>query len=369
MLIDALAARKDPAARPAIVKSAGHADAIVRTAAIKALGSLGDAACAKMLCDTIVGGKTQQEQQAAQSSLRALGAKGVDAILIERLSTAKSDLQIQLIEILVDRKAASATGALLTHAGAKDTKLSSAAFKGLGKIASPKDLPAILKLLVKVQDAATRKEAQLAAVSVSRRIDPPTAQADEVLTALKTADSNTAKCSLLAVLGGIGNVKAFQAVESAMNANVPEIKNAAVRAMTVWPDPAATDTLLDIFGNTEDKTHRTLALRGAVRLLSLPGQDAGKTLAVYKKLLGGISQPADLKLVLAGLGAVADPGALKAIDPFLAKKEVKNEAEFAYLKVALAIKGKAPQQAKAAAQKLLKQSKNRSIRRQASRIR
>ena len=337
MLIDALAGRNDPSARPAIVKAAGHGDAGVRLAAIKALGRLGDTACAEMLCDTIVGGKTEPEKQAAQSSLRALGDKGVDAVLIERMSAAKGDLKIHLINILVDRKADPAAAALLTQAATKDPKVQSAAFKGLGRIASPKDLPAILKLLVKVEDDATRREAELAVVAVSRRIASPAAQADDVLAALKTADATPAKRSLLAVLGGIGNDKALAAVKAALGDKNPEIDDAAVRALTVWPDAKATEPLLAIFGAAKDKTHRTLALRGLVRILSLDGQDAEETLAVYKKLLGGISQPSDLKLVMSGLGALADPAALKIIEPFMSNKDVQNEARAAYQKVAKAI--------------------------------
>jgi len=337
MLINALAGRNDPSARPAIVKATGHSDTAVRTAAIKALGSMGDTECVELLCKTIVGGKTEPEKQAAQSSLRALGAKGVDAVLIKRLATSKGDLQIHLINILVDRKAASAADALLAQAATKDPKVRSAAFKGLGRIASPKDLPAILKLLVKVEDDATRREAELAAVSVSRRIAKPAAQADDVLAALKTASATPAKRSLLAVLGGIGNDKAFAAVKGALGDKTPEINDAAVCALTTWPDAKATKSLLAIFGTTKNKTHRTLALRGLVRILSLEGQDAGETLAIYEKLLGNISQPTDLKLVLSGLGAVAEPGALKIIEPFLSNKDVQNEARAAYQKVAKAI--------------------------------
>jgi len=337
MLIDALAGRKDPTARPAIVNAAGHSDAAIRTAAMKALGSMGDTACVELLCNTIVGGKTEPEKQAAQSSLRALGAKGVDAVLIKRMSAEKGDLKIHLINILVDRKAASAADALLAQAATKDPKVQSAAFKGLGRIASPKELPAILKLLVKIEDDATRREAELAAVSVSRRIAPPTAQADDVLAALKTASETPAKRSLLAVLGGIGNDKAFAAVKDAMGDKTPEINDAAVRALTVWPDTKATEPLLAIFDETKNKTHRTLALRGLVRILSLGKQDAEETLAIYAKLLDRISQPADLKLVLSGLGSLSDPAALKTIEPFMSDKDVRNEARAAYQKVARAI--------------------------------
>jgi len=340
MLINALVGRNDPSARPAIVKATEHENAAVRTAAIKALGSLGDAACAELLCNKIVGGKTEPEKQAAQSSLRALSAKGADDVLIKRMGTARGDLRIHLINILVDRKAAPAADALLAQAAVKDPKVASAALKGLGRIASPEDLPAILKLLVEVEDDATRREAELAAVSVSRRIAKPTAQADDVLAALKTASTTPAKRSLLTVLGGVGNDKAFDAIKGALGDKAPEIKDAAVRALTAWPDAKATEPLLEIFSATGNKTHRTLALRGLVRILSLDGQDAEDAMAVYKKLLGNISQPADLKLVLSGLGALDEPAALKIIEPYLSNKGVRKEANAAYQRVAKAVGAK-----------------------------
>jgi len=340
MLIDVLAGRNDPAARPAVIKAASSDNPAVRTAAIRALGRLGDAACAKMLCDTMIGGKTEPEKQAAQSSLRALSAKGVDEMLIKRLDGADGALKTQLINILVDRKAALATGALLAQAAEKDAKVSSAAFRGLGRVAAPKDLPAILKLLVKTEDGAARREAELAAVSVSRKIAEPQKQADDVLAALKTAEAAPAKRSLLAVLGGIGNQKAFAMVKSAAESKTPEIQDAAVRALTAWPNPAAADTLLDIFGATKNKTHRILALRGAVRLLSMPDQDAAKTLAAYGKLLSGISKPNELKLVLSGIGSVPDRGALKILEPYTKNNAVKREATAACKKVLDAVKSK-----------------------------
>ncbi len=338
MLINALAGRNDPAARPAIVKAASHDDPAVRTAAIKALGSLGDIACAKMLCDTIVGGKTQSEKQAAQSSLRALNAKGVDELLVKRMNAAEGELKIHLLNILIDRKAPLAASALLAQAAGEDPKASAAAFRGLGRVAAPKDLPAILKLMAKTQIPGARREAQLAAIAVSRKITPPAAQADDVLAALKSATTTPGKCSLISVLGGIGNDKAFGAVKSAMGSETAEINDAAVRALTVWPNPSAADTLLDIFGTAKNPTHRTLALRGAVRLLSMPDQDVEKRLAGYKKLLGGIKKPSEIKLVLSGVGSVPDRRALKILEPYTKNKAVRREAMAACKSVMDAIK-------------------------------
>ncbi len=194
--------------------------------------------------------------------------------------------------------------------------------------------------MAKTNIPAARREAQLAAISVSRKITPATAQADDVLAALKSATTTPGKCSLISVLGGIGNDKAFAAVKSAMGSGVPEVNDAAVRALTVWPNPSAADALLDIFGSAKNPTHRTLALRGAVRLLAMPEQDVEKRLAGYRKLLAGTKKPGEIKLVLSGVGSVADRRALKILEPYTQNKAVNREAMAACKSVLNAIKVK-----------------------------
>jgi hypothetical protein len=138
-------------------------------------------------------------------------------------------------------------------------------------------------------------------------------------------------------LGGIGNAKAFDAVNAARKSNDPDICNAAVRALTVWPDATAVDTLLDIFASTKNPTHKALAFRGAVRLLSIPELDKGKALDGYKKLLAKAKQPGEIKLVLSGLSTIADPAALPMIRPYLSQKPVQKEATAALRKVSKAL--------------------------------
>ena len=73
----------------------------------------------------------------------------------------------------------------------------------------------------------------------------------------------------------------------------------------------------------------------------------------------------DRKLVLAGLATVADPAALKAVEPFLGDPAVGAEAELAMLAIARQVGGAA---GKAAAEKVRATSKNAATRREADRI-
>jgi len=105
-----------------------------------------------------------------------------------------------------------------------------------------------------------------------------------------------------------------------------------------------------------------------VRLLSLGGLSVEETLKAYAELMSSARRPEDKKLVLAGLAKVADPAALKAVEPFLADAKVRAEAESATVKIARGIMGSAPEEARAAAKKLQAASKRPGVRNEAARI-
>jgi hypothetical protein len=103
-------------------------------------------------------------------------------------------------------------------------------------------------------------------------------------------------------------------------------------------------------------------------MLGLGALPAKRALAVYADLTRRLQRPDDLKRIIAGLANVADPAALKALEPFLSRPPVRAEAELAMLRVARAIMGSARDEAEAAAETLRKSTKSRTVLRQANAI-
>ena len=366
LLISALVGMGDPVARDAVVKAAGHDDANVRAAAFKALGALGDAQCVPLLCNAVTAGNTESEARAAQASLKALAAPGVDAALIRCTQAAAAEARTGLIDVLIVRKVGAAVPVLLAQAGTGSAKVRATAFYALGKLAEPKDLPALLQLLVALDDETVRPDAERAAVAVARKISDAAAQGDAALAALEAAKATPARCSLIRTLGGIGSARALQAVTGALADKDPAVQGAAVRALADWPDAGAFEALMGVFRTTDNRVHRILALRGCVRSLGLGGRSADQTLKGYKELMAAAKRDEDKKLVLAGLATVASPAAAAAVEPYLADPKVGDEAELAMLGIARGLVSSSAKQAKAIARKLLAKSKNESIRRQAA---
>ena len=368
LLIDALAKRGDTTVRSQIAKAAGSSAPEVRTAAVRALGKIGDAGCALVLCKAVAEGKSPAEKQAAVNSLQVLPGEKVNATLLAFMKTAEPPVRVALIDTLAIRKATGSVKDLLAAAKGSDASVRAAATKALGQLASPSDLPALIGLIVSPKDGQPSSEAERAVVLISRKITQDAARSEAVLAALKSAKATPVRCSLLRTLGGIGNAQALQAVSAGLKDKDPAVQDAAVRALASWPDARVLDALLGVYRSAETMTHRVLALRGCVRLVGISERSAGDKLKIFAELMKTAKRPDDRKLVLSGLSGVADPAAFAAVEPYLNDNQIKNEAELAILGIAVRIAPTAPAQAKAAVQKLQRKTKNRDMRRAIGRL-
>jgi len=368
LLIGALANRQDLAALPAITTAAGSPNVEVRKAAMYALGHFGDASCIELLVRAAES-KTPEEKKAAIFALKNVGGTGADDAIIKSMQNSQASVRSQLIEVLAERNAVGAVPALLGEAVNPDTKVRRAAFKALGRLGGKKDLPSLVKLLVKLEDDSNRKEAERAVVVVSRKISEQSRQADAVLANLQSEKRVAVRCSLLRVLGGIANGKALETLTSASKETNPTVQDTSVRALAKWPNAAAIETLLYIFQTTGNEIHRALVLRGCVRLLaSATGRLVQETLWLYEQALHHARRPEEKKLLLSGLANVSDLKTLNMVKPYLHDEAVKAEAALAMIKIAGTIMKTHPDQTKTAMNNLLAVLEDEGLRNQAEDI-
>jgi HEAT repeat protein len=170
------------------------------------------------------------------------------------------------------------------------------------------------------------------------------------------------------VFGVLATPNALAAVQSALNSPEPAVQDTAVRVLADWSEPPALQPLFEVFCTTTNESHRFLALRGCVRLLEERGQPAARKLKTYDELLARTQRDDDRKAILSGLANVADPAALKLVEPLLAEPAVQTEAELAYINIAAAIAKSAPVEARAAATRMQAESKSETVRDRAVKI-
>ena len=370
LLIGALADRGDSAALPAIITAAKSTNAEVRKAALQAVGKLGDASFVGYLVKAAIEGDSSEEKSTAMNSLKLLRGNRVDDAIVKNMRNSQPIVRSQLIQVLLERNATGTVPALLDEAVNPDRKVRKAAFKALGRLADEKDLPSLVKLLVKLKDDSNRSQAERAVVTVSRKISDQSKQSDVVLAGLRSEKRVAVRCSLLRALGGIANSKALEILSRASKETNPAVRDTAVRALAKWPNATAVEVLLEIYSNTQNQIHRLLSLRGFVRLLSLPaeGRPVEKTLEMCRQAINQARGPAEQKLVLSGLSNVSNPETLSMVEPFLQVETVKAEAATAAIKIAGAIMETHRDQAMMAMNKLLAVSKDQNLRKQAEDI-
>ena len=370
LLIGALADRGDAAALPAIITAAKGANTEVRKAALQAVGKLGDASFVSYLVKTVTESIDSEEKSTAVNSLKLLRGKGVDDAIVKSMQNSQPSVRSQLIQVLFERNAVGTVPALLGEAVNPDRKVRKAAFKALSRLAGEKDLPSLVKLLVKLEDDSSRREAERAVVMVSRKISDQSKQSDAVLAELRSEKRVAVRCSLLRALGGIANSNALEILSSALKETNPAVRDTAVRALAKWPNATAAEVLLEIYSNTQNEIHRLLSLRGFVRLLALPAEEhpIEKTLEMCRQAMHHARGPAEQKLVLSGLANVSDPGALSMVEPLLQVEAVKAEAAMAAIKIAGAIMETHRDQAMMAMNKLLSVSEDEGLRKQAEEV-
>jgi len=367
LVVAALADKRDPAARPIILKAAKSSDATVRAAAIDALAVLGTPDDVPMLASVAAKGPGA-EKGAAERALCRMTAKGTDQAIMKCMATGDPTLKATMTRCLAARRCKSAVPTLLKAAADPDQRVRIEALKALGALGDQGILPQLTQLLVAAKSSGERSAAEKAIQSIASRVKDPNARTAPLISALPNA-SVEAKRSLLALLGRLGGPKALAAVRAALKDPNPQVKDGAIRALANWPDATVLAELLDLAKNAPQPVQRIIALRGYVRLLGLPNKrKPEESLKLYQEAMNAATRPDEKKLILAGLGQVHHIGALKLAESCIADPALKEEASLATYNIARAIGRRHKAEAKAALQKVLATTRNKRLRRDAGRL-
>jgi HEAT repeat protein len=369
-LIAALTDCGDKVALPAVLAATKNSNDYVRITALKAMGTLGDVSSVDMLVAAAVssGG---EEQKAAQESLYRLRGPDVDGAILKKLPGAEPKAKVELVRSCEQRNIKTSVPVLMTMARDADAKVRIESIKALRALAGPQDIPALIEL--QLASAGNDKgELEKTVVVAAKKIPEDKGQAQAVLAALSAAKDVEAKCSLLSVLGKIGDEAALPVLRDALGDKEDKIKDAAVRAISDWPTAAPAADLLKVAQTSENQVHKTLALRGYVRLAALKSnRPAEETMKMYKDAMALAADASEKKMVLSGLGSTDSFEAMQMAAGYLDDKELKEEAEAAVVKIAEERVKNSPRvsaQTREILQKVVDGTTNESVREQAQKL-
>ncbi len=366
-MLTALADCGDRAALPTILTAVKSNDYGVRVAALKALGSLGDVSTVEVLVQTAAT-KRGAEQKAAQESLYRLGGEDIDKAIIGKIPDAEPKSKVELVISCDQRNITAAVPVLMKAVQDSDGRVRAEAIKALRTVAGPQDLAGLIDLQL-AASGGDRNELEKTVVTVAGKIPEGKGRAEKVLAALPAAKDVDARCSLLSVLGKIGDPAGLPVLREALSDKDEKVKEAGVRGLSDWPSPAPAAELLKIARESKNEVQKTLALRGYIRLIGLEGdKSAEEIIKMYQEAMALAPGPAEKRMVLSGLANVNSFEALQMAGGYLDDSELKQEAEAAVVKIAASTIRRHSGETKELLRKVLAGTASETVRDEAQRL-
>jgi uncharacterized protein len=330
LLISALDTRADRAAVPYVLKAAGHNSEQVRQSALKALGTLGDGSHVSLLTQASI--ESNNSTKIALNSLRRISGPGVTESLVKRAqSSAPVQERVNVMQVLVDRQEISAVPALCTLAQSTHADIRRGAIKALGALARAQEIPHMIALLLSAKSSAERSAVERALISVIGR--QPDTESGAFVRGLAQTNSQT-KPNLLAILAVIGDEPALSGVRSQLSNRDDDVKKAAVRALSNWPNDAPLDDLMKIAKDGNDSVLQVLALRGYIKVLARPAnRSATQTVAQLEQAMAIAQRPQEKKAVLSALLQYPCAAALDLAQQAVLDTALRDEAMIAVQKI------------------------------------
>jgi HEAT repeat protein len=345
----------------------------IRQTALAVLGRIGGANEVGVLVKAVAQNQSAQESALALNALGQMQGAPIDAQLLKALTaSADLDLRIKLIRLLASHSATNAIPELLKQAAGPEVKVSVAALNALQSLAGPSELPALLALTKDAKDTAVREAAESAVVGACTKAGSTLPGTEAVLAELKQTNDPSVKNSWVNILVSLGDSKALPAALAAVNDPDAAVSGNALEQLARWPDPAPVEPLLAVVQKDADPSRRKRALASAIRLATVAAderQRPAETLVRWFQQANDAAQTIeDRRLIISGLGRLADHESLELLLPFLQDPKLQEEAAVAIVQVAPALRADDPPALKEALDQIASTAKNKDLRDQAAGI-
>ena len=334
-IITALARSKDKRGLGIATEALKSENKNVKAAALDVLAIFGDKGSVNMLAAKAARSEDKIRDTARQS-LYSLHGKDVDGEIVRLIPEAAPDVSVELIKAVVQRGMSGKEINAVLIKGARDGKPSvkKESYRALRAIGPFKTLPSLVQLLANAKTGSERADAEQAVVAVAGRAANKNQQIMPIMMMLPLTSEKDVKISMVRVLGKIGNDNGLRLIRRYLNDKDRDIKAAAIRSLSIWPKPDALEDLLKIAQTSDDQLHRTLALRGFIKQLSLPSKrDESQTIEMYQKAKALSTEAGEKKMLLSALSDQQATWALKMAQEYLNDKSVQSEAEGAIAKI------------------------------------
>lgn len=237
----------------------------VRTEAIISLEKIGDSSTVEFLAGKAATARGN-EKAAARESLVALPGREIDKKILEMLSVSSDQaLRNELLLAACERNIKESREYFLKEAAnpSADMTLVSRGLRAFGDISLAEEL---LNIAYKSEDEAFREEMAGIMAAWARQSARPDARSSYFRNLLGAEKQPERQALLISIIGKIGERNSLPLLRNYLKNQDSRIREAAVRAISDWPEVEARDDLRLIAQSSSDLKEKVLAIRGLVRL-------------------------------------------------------------------------------------------------------
>lgn len=336
----------------ALIHAAAHSRELnVRLAAWEALAQTSDISLLPELARATESPQPA-EQLAARGALAQLHGAGVEAAIQRQIEEGSPPVKAALLRALGERGDRAASRLLLRHAGGDgEPAVRGAALEALRQLAVPETFAPLLELAVRAKSAAEHRLVMPALLAICQTAPDRESVTRQVAGRLEEL-SVAQRAGLLPLLVELATPEALAAVEAAGRSPDAVLARAGIRALSQWPQATAAPILFDLAKTGVDPTQRLVALSGGIAVTEQE-RDPDRRFDLLCQALALAQRPEEQRQVLAQLGEIPSPAALKIVLQVVSHPDLANEAGLAAIAIAEKLAVTRPQLAAAAADQLL----------------
>jgi HEAT repeat protein len=333
-MLDALAKRRDVAARPAVLAAIKDADAAVRAAAIHSLVALDAQEAIPPLVEMIVSRNDETAKLAADSLGRIPGDPPL-AAAADAINTAPAKAKVALIELLAARVASAHRNVVLKQAADADASVRLAALRTMEKIGSDQDAARLVEIAVAATDGGEQSAALRAAAACAARGSDAEHRADAFIAALAGAKGGK-RAAIERAMAKVGGAKALELVLADLKSEDVKTREGALDALADWQDGAALPPLLEVARTGTTDAQQVTAIRGVIQVIkNAPGTPAATKAHAYSEAFAAAKRLEEKKMILGAVGNEKGQEFFDLAALALEDETLSREAALAVIKTAL----------------------------------
>ncbi|MGL4944139.1 MAG: HEAT repeat domain-containing protein [Thermoguttaceae bacterium] len=253
-------------ALPKLVELAKSDDAQLRTAAAAALWRIGDASVVPLLL-SLANNDNAEISAAATRTLCDMRAKGIDEAITATLAKGAVPITVVTLQIVKDRRIASASEILEKIAKDAANPLRFQAIDALGETANPSEIGFLAELFATLSGDDAEK-VRVALNGVCARM--PQKECFEQAASLVKTGSPAIKMSAMELLKTIGGADAVKMVTEIALTGDEAMQDKATQVLGSWDSPDTMDAiaaaLLRVATESKDNKFKVRGIRGYIRL-------------------------------------------------------------------------------------------------------